>query len=69
MDVDSQVCAFTNTAAILAVTVYWAPFNEEIRAEHAIDPNPGGSLRIWAYSDDIRQGQNIASSPFWVGLS
>ncbi|KIX00671.1 uncharacterized protein Z518_09736 [Rhinocladiella mackenziei CBS 650.93] len=67
-DVDSLRRAFTNTTAIFAVTDYWAPFfDPEIREKHATGPNPGDSLRRWAYDDEIQQGQNIARAASQVG--
>jgi hypothetical protein len=67
-DLDSLKRAFANATAIFAVTDYWAPFaNKEIRAQHATGPNPGDSLRKWAYADEIKQGHNIARAASQVG--
>jgi hypothetical protein len=69
-DVESLVRAFTDVTAVFAVTDYWAPFsNPDLRNQHATGPNPGDSLRKWAYGDEIKQGQNIARAAAQAGPS
>lgn len=62
-DPSSLVTAFSGATVIFAVTDYWAPFNDPmIREEHSTGPEPGDSLRRWAYDEEIRLGRNVVDA-------